>query len=306
VSIFRTAAEMGDALVQEIVLAIVSLILSLFHLDQLKTCFLPLHIWVIGEWIGLIMAGLLIGSAAMRYEVGAGIAIVFVILFGIWNFSGAIMIIASLIATPACMPYTVSRGLGGFAVLLIVLAIVGVFMLFTQGIGSFNSHFVNRQVNIQRIQDIEAGVVDAQNVVRNNRSLDSAPLFGDELAKLTQYCASNYNSQNRRPGEDSTCAVCMDEFEQSVRILHFPICEHIFHETCIMEWLKTRSTCPMCRQGIRSSLYRKIQQVSQNNRVDGVRAPTLEGNQGHAEAAPLIAPYQNRQGTGPYNLQPIQ
>lgn len=297
----------SDVLVQEVIFAIISLVVSLFHLEQLKTCYLPVHIWVVGEWIGIICGVLLIVSAAARYEIGSTFAIIFVVVFGIWNFSGAIIIIASLISTPTCMPYMVSRGLGGFAVFLIVMTVLGVCMLCTQGIGAFNSHFVNRRENIRRMEEIEAGNLDAGQLVRNNRGLDNAPLFADELAKLVQYCTSDYNPQQRRPGEDTCCAVCMDDFQEHTRVLNFPICEHIFHESCIMEWLKTRSTCPMCRQGVRSSLYQKIQQANQNRDIYQGGPQPIGGDGRPAEAAPLIDQNANAGNMPPqYRLEALR
>ncbi|XP_019423194.1 PREDICTED: RING-H2 finger protein ATL52-like isoform X2 [Lupinus angustifolius] len=46
------------------------------------------------------------------------------------------------------------------------------------------------------------------------------------------------------------CSVCLSEFEddESVRVL--PKCDHVFHIPCIDAWLKSHSTCPLCRANI--------------------------------------------------------
>ncbi|XP_057422418.1 RING-H2 finger protein ATL52-like [Lotus japonicus] len=46
------------------------------------------------------------------------------------------------------------------------------------------------------------------------------------------------------------CSVCLSEFEdgESVRLL--PKCNHAFHLPCIDTWLKSHSTCPLCRSCI--------------------------------------------------------
>ncbi|KHN10162.1 E3 ubiquitin-protein ligase [Glycine soja] len=46
------------------------------------------------------------------------------------------------------------------------------------------------------------------------------------------------------------CSVCLSEFEddESVRLL--PKCSHVFHAPCIDTWLKSHSSCPLCRAGI--------------------------------------------------------
>lgn len=42
------------------------------------------------------------------------------------------------------------------------------------------------------------------------------------------------------------CSVCKDDFEISQIVLKLP-CKHIFHDDCIMPWLKERNSCPTCR-----------------------------------------------------------
>jgi len=46
------------------------------------------------------------------------------------------------------------------------------------------------------------------------------------------------------------CSVCLSEFEddESVRLL--PKCSHVFHAPCIDTWLKSHSSCPLCRAAI--------------------------------------------------------
>ncbi|XP_050893801.1 NEP1-interacting protein-like 2 [Lathyrus oleraceus] len=47
------------------------------------------------------------------------------------------------------------------------------------------------------------------------------------------------------------CTICMDEFEfddinETSNICTMP-CSHVFHEQCIVKWLQTSNTCPLCR-----------------------------------------------------------
>jgi len=48
------------------------------------------------------------------------------------------------------------------------------------------------------------------------------------------------------PSNQSTCAVCMAEFEtaEELRSLH---CTHHFHKECIDKWLGVATTCPVCK-----------------------------------------------------------
>lgn len=50
--------------------------------------------------------------------------------------------------------------------------------------------------------------------------------------------------------EVTDCSVCLNEFQdgESVRLL--PKCSHAFHLPCIDTWLKSHSSCPLCRANI--------------------------------------------------------
>ena len=44
-----------------------------------------------------------------------------------------------------------------------------------------------------------------------------------------------------------TCVVCREEFdEDGTDVVPLP-CGHVFHEGCILPWLETNNTCPVCR-----------------------------------------------------------
>ncbi|KAH9510274.1 hypothetical protein Btru_042626, partial [Bulinus truncatus] len=54
------------------------------------------------------------------------------------------------------------------------------------------------------------------------------------------------------------CCICADLFENStsVNIAAAP-CGHTFHETCLMRWMDTSSTCPSCRTTVKKNLIIK-------------------------------------------------
>lgn len=52
---------------------------------------------------------------------------------------------------------------------------------------------------------------------------------------------------------EKDCAVCKEQFSLETEdpdeqvVVTLP-CQHPFHEPCIMPWLKSSGTCPVCRQ----------------------------------------------------------
>ncbi|CAG4936571.1 unnamed protein product [Parnassius apollo] len=63
-----------------------------------------------------------------------------------------------------------------------------------------------------------------------------------EIDQLPTY---KYSDQTRH-GEQTSCVVCMCEFEarQTLRVLP---CAHEFHAKCVDKWLRSNRTCPICR-----------------------------------------------------------
>ncbi|KAH0722190.1 hypothetical protein KY285_004807 [Solanum tuberosum] len=52
----------------------------------------------------------------------------------------------------------------------------------------------------------------------------------------------------RLPGLNAlTCPICLVEYSAGDSIRLIPMCQHCFHVQCVDEWLKMKSTCPVCR-----------------------------------------------------------
>ncbi len=50
----------------------------------------------------------------------------------------------------------------------------------------------------------------------------------------------------------TSCSICITDFEESEEALLLPDCGHVFHYTCIGEWLvaRCRDTCPLCQKEV--------------------------------------------------------
>ncbi|KAL2907211.1 RING-H2 finger protein ATL54 [Bienertia sinuspersici] len=51
-------------------------------------------------------------------------------------------------------------------------------------------------------------------------------------------------------GSDSSCSVCLTEFEDGDDLRLLPKCSHAFHVSCIDTWLRSHKNCPLCRAPI--------------------------------------------------------
>ncbi|XP_030470839.2 RING-H2 finger protein ATL52-like [Syzygium oleosum] len=50
--------------------------------------------------------------------------------------------------------------------------------------------------------------------------------------------------------EGTDCSVCLSEFQEDESLRLLPKCNHAFHLPCIDTWLKSHSSCPLCRSNI--------------------------------------------------------
>ena len=53
--------------------------------------------------------------------------------------------------------------------------------------------------------------------------------------------------------EGTDCSVCLSEFQEDESLRLLPKCNHAFHVSCIDTWLKSHSSCPLCRANIAST-----------------------------------------------------
>ncbi|KAI9056205.1 hypothetical protein LZ554_001133 [Drepanopeziza brunnea f. sp. 'monogermtubi'] len=59
-----------------------------------------------------------------------------------------------------------------------------------------------------------------------------------------------------KPGEERDCAICKTDLwsgageEGSERPVRLNVCQHLFGEQCILNWLQIAGNCPMCRRAV--------------------------------------------------------
>lgn len=67
-----------------------------------------------------------------------------------------------------------------------------------------------------------------------------------------------YLYEKKPKDDDCTCPVCKEEVQQGEVMALVPVCVHSFHMTCIVQWLVTSMTCPICRSRIDQEIPREV------------------------------------------------
>ena len=60
------------------------------------------------------------------------------------------------------------------------------------------------------------------------------------------------NKDNIKTFNEETCNVCLDSYVEGQTSIKLD-CGHCFHDKCIIQWLKMRNTCPVCRHELESN-----------------------------------------------------
>ncbi|EXC35220.1 E3 ubiquitin-protein ligase RING1-like protein [Morus notabilis] len=53
-------------------------------------------------------------------------------------------------------------------------------------------------------------------------------------------------SEEHEKHDDLACAICKDALTIGTEVNHLP-CDHLYHPFCILPWLSSRNSCPLCR-----------------------------------------------------------
>lgn len=49
---------------------------------------------------------------------------------------------------------------------------------------------------------------------------------------------------------EKQCCICMEDFKENDDISILNSCKHTFHNSCIVEWGKYKTSCPVCRNSL--------------------------------------------------------
>ncbi|XP_011628069.1 E3 ubiquitin protein ligase RIE1 [Amborella trichopoda] len=65
----------------------------------------------------------------------------------------------------------------------------------------------------------------------------------------TMTALANATDERVISSDEAECCICLSPYEDGVEINALP-CNHHFHSTCIVKWLRINATCPLCKYNI--------------------------------------------------------
>ena len=97
---------------------------------------------------------------------------------------------------------------------------------------------VHERNELERIdeQSIEQNEIDSSN--NNNKS--------EESNLIDNFCEVKLKNISKLEDSNKKCAICLGRFNSKVKVIILP-CIHIFHRTCIKEWMEKQKNCPICK-----------------------------------------------------------
>ncbi|KAL5573944.1 hypothetical protein UlMin_023541 [Ulmus minor] len=74
--------------------------------------------------------------------------------------------------------------------------------------------------------------------------------------------------------EGKRCTICLEEFERGQEVMITP-CKHMFHEECILPWIKSSGQCPVCRFSLGQKTTQSALPLNRNTITSYVPGPGL-------------------------------
>lgn len=112
--------------------------------------------------------------------------------------------------------------------------------------GKYNLDFIDWNNEWERVGEISAKIENGEEVsdkeeearIKRHMELDMNR-FGVKIEKF-KLLSSKEIPTNKE------CYICLKLFRRNSRVLELP-CNHLFDEVCLKPWLKSNSTCPICK-----------------------------------------------------------
>ena len=105
---------------------------------------------------------------------------------------------------------------------------------------SYNSNNINNSNDMNNIQK--------NNIVESEFERKKKQLIL-EMDEFQYKHILKYDSR-----KETRCSICLNDFDRTDIIKSFYKCEHIFHKSCLLDWLKKSNICPLCKHDLKDDI----------------------------------------------------
>lgn len=105
----------------------------------------------------------------------------------------------------------------------------------------------------------------------NNTNIPSPTSPPLSSRRNTSLISRKYRDCSANRQFSTECSICIDKFSKSSDVIQLE-CNHIFHEECIKQWLKTSKTCPVCRKRVNITISDQEINIIPNGTYTGIRS----------------------------------
>eukprot|EP00290_Baffinella_frigidus_P053737 CAMPEP_0180343940 /NCGR_PEP_ID=MMETSP0989-20121125/2555_1 /TAXON_ID=697907 /ORGANISM="non described non described, Strain CCMP2293" /LENGTH=167 /DNA_ID=CAMNT_0022332933 /DNA_START=41 /DNA_END=540 /DNA_ORIENTATION=+ len=154
------------------------------------------------------------------------------------------------------------------------------------GMGGDDDSFEALNALADRIGNVSRGI-PAQTIDQHSVAFPwTAPNAGSEAA-----------AEGARDPATLRCSVCLCDLEQDEECRRLP-CLHVFHKSCIDDWLKRNRACPVCKTDITTGAQESRREAGQQ--PCGSDAPMTEDDDAPGAAAGPPMGGRGQRGGGGY------
>ncbi len=105
----------------------------------------------------------------------------------------------------------------------------------------------------------------------NNTNIPSPTSSPLPSRKNTSLISRKYRDCSANQQCSTECSICIDTFSQTSDVIQLE-CNHVFHDECIKQWLKTSKTCPVCRKSVNITISDEEINIIPNGTYTGIRS----------------------------------
>ena len=86
------------------------------------------------------------------------------------------------------------------------------------------------------------------------RSIGDSVYFCQEDKKITEKLPeTKIQDLSKLKDTNKGCTICIEDFKINDIAIYLP-CFHLFHKNCIIDWIKKKPTCPLCKINIKENI----------------------------------------------------